>query len=75
MYQEFYAKSDLLIWPLIGLLIFVSIFTGVLAYVFFGLRDKGKVNALASLPFEPETLVPEDASNQFDGRPKGGPSK
>ena len=71
MYQEFYAKSDLLIWPLIGLLIFVSIFAGVLAYVVFGLRDKSKVDALAALPFEPETLVPDDANNDFHGQADG----
>ena len=44
MFQEFYAKSDLLVWPLIGLLIFVVVFVGVLAYVFLGLRDKKRVD-------------------------------
>ena len=52
MYQEFYANSSHLIWPLMGLVIFVSIFIGVLAYVFFGLRDPDKIDAIAALPLE-----------------------
>ena len=55
MYQEFYSKSDLLVWPVLALLIFVMIFVGVLAYVFLGLRDKGKIDEMASLPFVPES--------------------
>ena len=31
MYQEFYANSEHLIWPLLGLLLFVLMFVGVLA--------------------------------------------
>ena len=54
MYQEFYSGSNLLIWPLIGLLIFVSVFIGVLAYTFFGLRDKKKLEEIAALPLEPD---------------------
>ena len=54
MYQEYLASSSYLIWPLIGLIIFVTMFLGVLAYVFLGLRDKTKVDDLAALPFEPE---------------------
>lgn len=52
MYQDFYANSSHLIWPLLGLVIFVSIFLGVLAYVFFGLRDRDKIDAIAALPLE-----------------------
>ena len=62
MYQEFYANSSHLIWPLMGLVIFVSIFIGVLAYVFFGLRDRDKIDAIAALPLEldsgTDTAVP-----------------
>jgi hypothetical protein len=54
MYQEYLAGSSYLIWPLIGLIIFVTMFLGVLAYVFLGLRDKDKVDKMAALPFEPE---------------------
>ena len=54
MYQEYLAGSSYLIWPLIGLIIFVTMFLGVLAYVFLGLRDKNKIDEIAALPFEPE---------------------
>lgn len=50
MFQEFYSKSDMLAWPVVGLLIFATIFIGVLAYVFFGLRDKDKIDEISSLP-------------------------
>ncbi len=50
MFQEYFSGSDHLIWPLLGLLIFVVIFIGVLAYVFLGLRDKDKLRDIASLP-------------------------
>lgn len=63
MFQEFFAKSTLLIWPLMGLVIFVTIFAGVLAYVFLGLRDKKKIDELAALPLEPDT-----AEAQAEGR-------
>ena len=62
MFQEYYSGSDHLIWPLIGLIIFVTMFVGVLAYVFLGLRDKTKVDEMAALPFEPE--FPADGGNQ-----------
>jgi hypothetical protein len=55
MYQEFLAKSDLLIWPLVGLLIFVAIFVGMLAYVFLGLRDREKIDEIAALPLAPDS--------------------
>jgi len=64
MFQEFYAKSDLLIWPLIGLIIFLAVFAGVLAFVFFGLRDKEKLDAVASLPLEPDHVT----DSQAEGR-------
>ncbi len=55
MFQEFYANSSHLIWPLLGLVIFVTIFIGVLAYVFFGLRDRDKIDELAALPLESDS--------------------
>ncbi len=30
MYQQFYDKSDLLAWPIVGLVIFISLFLAVL---------------------------------------------
>ena len=56
MFQQFYSQSDHLIWPLLGLLIFVVIFTGVLAFVFFGLRDREKLEEIAALPLEADTV-------------------
>ena len=50
MFQEFFARSDMLVWPLVGLLIFLAIFAGVLAYTFFGLRDRKKIDEIAALP-------------------------
>ena len=70
MFQEFYAQNDHLIWPLVGLLIFMLLFVGVLAYVFFGLRDKDKVDEIAALPLAEDTAAdggPNDSS-QADGR-------
>ena len=70
MYQEYLSKSDHLIWPLIGLLIFVLMFVGVLAYVFLGLRDKDKVDEIAALPLADDTADDGDLNlvNQADGR-------
>ena len=54
MFAEFYAQSPLLFWPLVGLVIFLLSFACVLVYVLVGLRDKRKVDYLASLPLEPD---------------------
>ncbi len=59
MYQDFFAKSDLLVWPLVGLLIFTSLFVGMLAYVFLGLRDRKKIDEIAALPLAPESDTDE----------------
>jgi hypothetical protein len=64
MFQEYFSGSNHLIWPLIGLVIFVTMFVGVLAYVFLGLRDKDKVAEIAALPLEPEF----PADSQANGR-------
>lgn len=52
MFQEFYARSEHLIWPLIGLIIFVAVFVGVLAFTFLGLRDKDKIDRIAAMPLD-----------------------
>jgi len=54
MYQEFFADSELLIWPLIGLVLFVLSFLGVLWYVVFGLGDARKRDHIAALPLDDE---------------------
>jgi hypothetical protein len=65
MYQDFYAGSNLLIWPLIGLMIFIAVFAGVLAYTFFGLRDGNKLRDLAALPLADDDTVTD---GQAEGR-------
>lgn len=55
MFAEFYSGNPLLFWPLVGLAIFVVSFTAVLVYVFVGLREKSKVDYLASLPLESDS--------------------
>jgi len=54
MFAEFYAENPLLFWPLVGLVIFVTSFVAVLAYVLLGLRDRRKVGYLAALPLAPD---------------------
>jgi cbb3-type cytochrome oxidase subunit 3 len=70
MFQDYFAQSDHLIWPLIGLVIFVLLFVGVLAYVFLGLRDKEKVDEIAALPLAEDSATDNrmDVSSQADGR-------
>lgn len=70
MYQDFFARSDHLIWPLLGLIIFVSIFIGVLAYVFLGLRDREKIDEIAALPLELDSGTDPAASIHVLGRAK-----
>jgi len=66
MYQEYYSDSSLLVWPLVGLLIFVAIFAGVLAYTFFGLRDSGRLEEIAALPLESDDTVTDDQAEGGD---------
>jgi len=70
MFQDYFANSPHLIWPLVGLMIFVLLFVGVLAYVFLGLRDRDKVNEIAALPLADDTATAAQPtiSSQADGR-------
>ena len=70
MFQDYFANSDQLMWPLVGLIIFVIFFVGVLAYVFLGLRDKEKVDRMAALPFAEDSASDDHLNNpsQADGR-------
>lgn len=52
MYREFLTSSPHLIFPLAGLVIFLTIFLLVLGYVFIGLKSKSDIEPLAALPFE-----------------------
>ena len=69
MFQDYFAQSDHLIWPLLGLLIFVLLFVGVLAYVFLGLRDKDKVDEIAALPLAQDSATDDHPNipSQADG--------
>lgn len=64
MFQEFFSRSSLLIWPLMGLLLSVAFFIGVLAYVFLGLRDRKHIGRLAALPFETAETSEGPAANE-----------
>ena len=70
MFQDYFAQSDHLIWPLLGLVIFVLFFVGVLAYVFLGLRDKDKVDEIAALPLAQDSATDDHLNipGQADGR-------
>ncbi len=70
MFQDYFAQSDHLIWPLLGLVIFVLFFVGVLAYVFLGLRDKDKVDEIAALPLAQDSATDDypNIPSQADGR-------
>ncbi len=57
MFQEFFSRSTLLVWPLVGLLLSMAFFAGVLAFVFLGLRDRRRIDELAALPFVAEETV------------------
>ncbi len=58
MFGEFYAGSNLLMWPLIGLGIFVVAFIAVLLYVLVVVRDRHKLDRLAALPLEDDDGYP-----------------
>ncbi len=64
MYQEFYNRSDLLIWPLAGLILFLAVFLGVLAFTFLGLRDRKTIDAIAALPLEPDHEIDSPAEGR-----------
>ncbi len=65
-YEEWFANSNLLMWPMIGLLIFFLVFLIVIVRVLaITNRDKNSLNRIASLP-----LVDDDAPLGGD-YPKG----
>lgn len=51
MYQEFFRHSEWLSLPLVALVFFFLFFLGVLTRVAFGMRDRRRLDELASLPF------------------------
>jgi cbb3-type cytochrome oxidase subunit 3 len=57
MFQQFYAGSDLLIWPLIGLGIFIVAFVAVVVYVLFFMRRGPELDRVAALPLDDDDLL------------------
>jgi hypothetical protein len=72
MFQEFFSRSTLLVWPLVGLLLSVTFFVGVLAFVFLGLRDRTRVSELASMPLDAEETVVGQAGIQAGATGRAG---
>jgi hypothetical protein len=64
MFQEYFVGNEHLIWPLVGLVIFVTMFLGVLAFMFLGLRDKDQLEKMAALPLEPEIPAEPEADRR-----------
>jgi len=60
MYQEFYATSDLMILPLIGMSLFLVAFIAILFWVIVGLRDSPLPRYMANLPLSDGPVVDEN---------------
>ncbi len=58
MFQWFFQDNAYLVWPLIGLVIFIIAFMAVLFYVFVWLRKSDEVERMASLPLDDEAESP-----------------
>jgi hypothetical protein len=67
MFQQFYTGSDLLIWPLVGLGLFVLGFVAVLLYVGIVLRGSPVIEHLAALPLADDTTGPVDGDEEASG--------
>jgi hypothetical protein len=52
MFQQFYAGSDLLVWPVVGLGIFILSFLAVVSYVFLFMRRGDDLERVAALPLD-----------------------
>jgi hypothetical protein len=62
MFQQYYQGNEWLSLPLVALVFFFVFFMVVIARVVFGMRDKRRVDELASLPFRsdrPDTSTQE----------------
>ena len=66
MFQQFYAGSDLLIWPLIGLGIFLVSFIAVIVYVLFFMRRGPELDRIASLPLDDDDDLPTSRMETVD---------
>lgn len=50
MFRELFARSPLLAYPIVGMLIFLCVFLGVVAWVW--LRDRSHYDQMARLPLD-----------------------
>jgi len=61
VFQQYFRDSEWLSLPLAALVFFFVFFLSVLARVFFGMRDRRRVDELAALPFGADpTAHPEE---------------
>ena len=57
MFQELLSGSDLLQWPILGLVLFFLTFLGVTIYAIFGVKRK-RIDHVASLPLSDDDPDP-----------------
>ena len=66
MFLEFLAQQDLLVWPIVGLVIFFTVFVGVLVRLAVAGRRPGGLPEITALPLEDDERSlpsrPEDES-------------
>jgi len=64
VFSEFFqGRLDLMVWPLIGLFVFLGTFLGVLYWVFF--RSKASsFDRVASLPLESDDPIAGEADSK-----------
>ncbi len=66
MYKQFFASSDLLLWPVIGFGIFFTVFLAVLFRVLVWRRSRDQWHDLAVMPLESDEItVPSDAKERI----------
>jgi hypothetical protein len=66
VFQEYFATSGLLVWPLAGFAIFFVAFLVVLVWVFVGWKDRASLDHVASLPLEPDAAPGEPEPGRGD---------
>ena len=63
MYKEFFAQSDLLMWPLLALGIFFTTYMVVLIRTAVGFHKKRRLDHLAHLPLEDSEVAVASGRN------------
>ena len=62
MFAEFLRSSAFSTWPLAALLIFLSVFAGILLHLWTGRRSDASISRMASLPLEDD--IPSRAGEE-----------